>query len=97
MAAPDHRNAVAKIYAKAWSDPDYAARLKSDPHSVLEAEGLNAPKHLRIHVHEDSDSEAHFVIPQRPSDVTDEQLSAASPSHSDICSAPDLHADICSA
>lgn len=95
MDAQQRRNAIAKIYARAWSDPGYLDSLKSDPGSAFKEAGLHAPDHLTIHVHEESASDAHFVIPQRPAHVTDEQLSG-SDLHTDVCSVPELHPDVCS-
>lgn len=86
MAANDVTRAVAKIHGHAWADPEFRARLKKDPHGVLKEHGLNAPDHLTIHVHESSDSVAHWVIPPRP-----EELSGEGEASSDICSiAPDF-------
>lgn len=82
MEAKDLKRAMAKIHGRAWADPEFRARLKKDPHSVLREHGLHAPDGLKIHVHESSASEAHWVIPHHPNMAAD-----GGKGSSDFCSA----------
>ena len=65
MATANSR-AMAKVIAKAWTDPGYKKRLLKEPAKVLAEEGLNLPKGAKVHVHENSKKAVHLVLPQRP-------------------------------
>lgn len=85
MELNDMQKAVAKIHGRSWADPEFRARFRKDPHAVLREHGLKAPDDLKIHVHEASATEAHWVIPARPADLGE----SGGPS-ADFCSiAPD--------
>ncbi len=63
-------NAYAKVVAKAWSDPEYKARLKADPKAVLAEAGVDVKKGIEIKVHEDTDTTKHVVLPASPAEET---------------------------
>lgn len=79
--------AHARVIARAWSDSSYRDRLKKDPDAVLAEAGLDLPKGKHVHVVEDTDTRAHFVLPVRPSHITDADLRSEEP-HPDICTLP---------
>jgi hypothetical protein len=57
----------AHIAMKAAEDDDFRARLVADPRATLEAEtGLRFPDGYRLHVHEESATDAHMVLPPKP-------------------------------
>jgi hypothetical protein len=57
----------AHIVMKAAEDDDFRARLVADPRAALEAEtGLRFPDGYRLHVHEESATDAHMVLPPKP-------------------------------
>ena len=59
---------------KAAEDEDFRARLVADPRAAVEHEtGLRFPDGFRIHVHEESATDAHMVLPPRP-ELSREQL-----------------------
>jgi hypothetical protein len=62
----EHSDAIAHVVAKAWQDPSFKDRLKSNPEETLRAEGINLPEGASVTVHEESDGEHHFVIPNKP-------------------------------
>jgi hypothetical protein len=64
--ATANSKAMAKVIAKAWTDPAFKDRLYNDPANVLAAEGVKLPKGAKVYVHENSNSEVHVVLPQRP-------------------------------
>jgi hypothetical protein len=64
--------AMAKIIAKAWTDPAYKARLLKEPAKVARAEGIKVPKGARVHIHENSKKNMHLVLPQKPAAALDE-------------------------
>ena len=64
----------AHIAMKATEDDEFRARLVADPRATMEAEtGLRLPADYRLHVHEESATDAHLVIPPKP-ELSREQL-----------------------
>ena len=64
----------AHIAMKAAEDDDFRVRLIADPRTTVEAEtGLRFPHDYRIHVHEETATDAHMVLPPKPA-LTREQL-----------------------
>ena len=64
----------AHIAMKAAEDDEFRARLLADPRAALEEEtGLRLPPDYRLHVHEESATEAHMVLPPKP-ELSREQL-----------------------
>ena len=57
----------AHIAMKAAEDDEFRARLVADPRATMEAEtGLRFPADYRLHVHEESATDAHLVLPPKP-------------------------------
>ena len=53
-----------KVVERANGDADFRARLLDDPKGVIEKElDVSLPKWLSVHVHEDSATSAHLVLP----------------------------------
>ena len=64
----------AHIAMKAAEDDDFRARLVADPRAAVEQEtGLRFPEGYRIHVHEESATDGHMVLPPKP-ELSVEQL-----------------------
>ena len=63
-----------RIWARCWTDPAFKTQLLADPAKVLTAEGLNVPPGLQLVVLEDGPSLVHWVIPVRPSQLSDDEL-----------------------
>ena len=64
----------AHISMKAAEDDDFRARLIADPRATVEAEaGIRFPDGYRIHVHEETATDAHVVLPPSPG-LSQEQL-----------------------
>ena len=64
----------AHIAMKAAEDDDFRTRLVADPRATVEAEiGLRFPEGYRIHVHEESATDGHMVLPPKP-ELSKEQL-----------------------
>ncbi len=74
MSEMTPESVLSQIIAKCWTDANYKAQLLADPAKVLKAEGLNVPTGLQLVVLEDSPSQAHWVIPVRPSQLSDDEL-----------------------
>ena len=59
-------NATSRLRSKAAWDPDFRARLLANPRAVIEAElGVKLAEGHALHVHEDTDTATHLVIPPR--------------------------------
>ena len=57
----------AHIAMKATEDDEFRARLVADPRATVEAEiGLRFPDGYQLHVHEESATDAHMVLPPKP-------------------------------
>ena len=63
-----------ELAMKAAEDDDFRARLIADPRATVEeAIGMRFPDGYRIHVHEESATDAHVVLPPNP-ELSREQL-----------------------
>ncbi len=69
-----HEQALSRIIARCWVDVAFKARLLADPAGVLQAEGLPVPPGVELRVVEDTAETVHFVIPARPTELSDEML-----------------------
>jgi len=65
---------MGQIWTRCWTDAAFKAQLMTDPHGVLKAEGLDMPADLQIVVLENSPTQVHWVIPARPSQLSDADL-----------------------
>lgn len=55
--------AFSEAYDRASVDPEFRARLKSDPKSVLKEIGCDIPDTVEVVVLEDTASTAHIILP----------------------------------
>jgi hypothetical protein len=63
------------------TDDEFRARLVADPRAALEAEtGLRFPPDYRLHVHEESATDAHLVLPPKP-ELSRDQLDRIAGGH----------------
>lgn len=75
MPEQDAQNkAFAAMVARSWNDADFRAQLLADPRATLTAGGFHVPDGKHIEVVEDSDTVMHVTLPQRPSELSDEEL-----------------------
>jgi hypothetical protein len=64
-----------RIRQRAASDADFREQLRSDPRSALAAElGVEIPSEVTVHLHEESLSEVHLVLPPSQEDLSDADL-----------------------
>lgn len=63
------QNPVSQLIVKAWTDPDFKKKLIADPYNILKAEGLQVDPKVKIHIHENTDSEIHYVLPSGPTNL----------------------------
>lgn len=56
------------VLTKAVEDEDFRAQLIEDPKGVISDElGISIPEGFRIHVHEESPTTAHLILPRSDS------------------------------
>ena len=72
---------MAKVIAKAWTDPDYKKSLLKNPAKVVAAEGVKVPKGAKVHIHENSKKVVHLVLPQKPEGMEDDALNQQAGAH----------------
>ena len=66
----------ARIKGRAASDEAFRTRLLSDPRGAIEeACGLKLPEQFRIHVHAETETERHFVLPAPDVRLSEDELS----------------------
>ena len=88
MAKPQQnlRELEAKITAKAWKDPAFRKQLVNYPRETLTQMGLEIPKNINVHIHEDNANTFTFVLrapptgSQKLSEGELEKIAAALPS-----------------
>ncbi len=68
-----------RLRDRAGNDEEFRARLLADPKAVIGDEfGVEIPEGFTIHVHEESASEAHLVIPAPAAALSEEELKLVS-------------------
>lgn len=65
-AAVSRKLVEAEIVSRAWSDPDFRAKLKSDPKGTLAAVGLDVPDNLAVTVLSEPADALQVVLPPKP-------------------------------
>lgn len=60
----------AQVVSKAWDDPNFAQQLKNDPAKVLGHFGITLEPGEVLHVHFNSATERHLVVPAKPDDLS---------------------------
>jgi Nitrile hydratase, alpha chain len=64
-----------QIVARAWADPEFKARLMSDPQSVLREHGIEPEACVELRIVENSPGVQHIILPACPSgDMAEEEL-----------------------
>jgi len=68
----EQANPFQQIIAKCWADEAFKLRLLADPAGTLKQEGVEPPSGVSIQVLENTDTQICLVIPQRPTELSDE-------------------------
>ena len=79
----DQSNQYQQLIAKCWADEAFKQRLLADPAGTLKAEGMAVPAGVRVQVVENTAQVFTLVIPARPTDVSDVDLSGAGGGYQD--------------
>ena len=76
---------VARVIARAWTDPDFKKQLKKDPVTTLRKAGLKVPAGVKVQVHENTPKSYHWVIPNKPARAISEEDLAKHPKRHPLC------------
>ena len=69
----------ARLMDRLGNDDEFRARLLADPKAAIREElGVEIPEGFTVHVHEESPTAAHLVIPQPAAELSEEELKMAS-------------------
>lgn len=63
-----------QLVAKCWADEAMKARFLADPAAVMQEFGLEVPKGRTLKAVANTATESYIVLPEKPSDLADEQL-----------------------
>ena len=63
-----------QLVAKCWTDEALKARFLANPAAVMQEFGLEVPAGRTLKAVANSATESYIVMPEMPSDLTDEQL-----------------------
>ncbi len=73
----DQAKAYGRIIARAWSDPAFAAKLKTDPAAALAEAGIEVPESAKVTSYFAEENEVVVLVPAKPSEeLSDEALEA---------------------
>ncbi len=61
----------AQVIARAWSDPDFKAKLLNDPKAAVASYGIDLPAGLNLKIVENTANTFHMVLPATPSQAGD--------------------------
>ncbi len=71
----EQQNPMGKVIAKALQDEAFKQQLIADPAAVLKAAGVEVPEGKTLKVVADTESTRHIVLPARPANLSDEEIS----------------------
>jgi hypothetical protein len=76
MNREDQANNLGQLIARCWSDENFKREFLADPLATLKAEraDLELPADACLKVVQDTEHIIHFVLPARPTELSDEQL-----------------------
>jgi len=73
----DQAKAYGQLIARAWSDSDFAAKLKSNPAAALAEAGVPLPEGAKVTSYFAAENEVVVLVPPKPSEeLSDETLEA---------------------
>ena len=76
MLPDDQAKKISQLIARCWSDENFKRNFVADPLATLKAEGtdLEMPAGTSLKVVQDTEDLVHFVLPARPTELSDEEL-----------------------
>ena len=67
---------MSQIVAKCWADDSFKQQLLAEPMATLKDEGVHLPEGMSIKVLDNTANIFHFVIPTKPTEMSDSELDA---------------------
>lgn len=77
-----------ELTARAWRDPRFARRLRTDPADALAELGITLPEHVKLDIRVQDPNTLYFVIPPLRSQPAPEQ--PAAPNQMDLWRSRDI-------
>jgi len=76
MNSDDLGKKISQLIARCWSDENFRRKFVTDPLATLKAEGvdLEMPAGASLKVVQDTEDLAHFVLPAKPTELSEEEL-----------------------
>ncbi|GAB1392788.1 hypothetical protein MASR1M60_09510 [Rhodocyclaceae bacterium] len=71
----DRSKQYQQLIAKCWADEAFKQKLLADSSGTLAAQGIAVPQGVTVRVVENTAQEITLVIPARPTELSDEELS----------------------
>ena len=68
----------AEVIAKAWSDESFKKKLLENPNETLKEFGVPMPEGITFHIHENGSGTCHLILPEKPGELSDEELKKTS-------------------
>jgi hypothetical protein len=81
----DQSKQYQQLIAKCWADEAFKQRLLDQPAETLKDEGVEVPEVVRVQAVENTAQVVNWVIPARPTELSDEELSRVSAGSSCRC------------
>jgi hypothetical protein len=66
MLVRESQRSLGRIIAKAWTDPAFKERLKTEPGAVLVEMGVETPEGVEIQVVENTTTKMYLTLPAAP-------------------------------
>gem|GEM_PF-760869 len=67
-----------KLIAQCWADEAFKQRFIADPAAVMKEAGLEVPEGVEFKVAENTDKVQYILLPEKPGELSDEQLDGVS-------------------
>jgi hypothetical protein len=78
---------MSQLIARCWSDQTYKRKFLADPAGTFKAEGITVtvPERANFRIVENTEKLVHLVIPNRPNELSDEDLEQVAGGAPDKC------------
>lgn len=76
MSQKSFESIMQQMVVRCWTDAEFKTQLLADPVAILQTQGVQVPVGVQVRVVQDSDQVVHWVLPSRPSELSDAALAA---------------------
>lgn len=85
MEKEEFYDAIQKVIARTWAEPDFREALKSDARPALKEMGVDVPEGVKINISEDTENVWNLVLPPSPEIGGVEELDVYASAGSSSC------------